>query len=151
MTTFPPVPLTLTPEAAHRVHELALASAGRASLAYAARLVWTRDPEYRSRIDRMPCGDQDAESDRTEWIRIDAAFAWELADSVRAGILAAYPCANMGGVYGQRIREAADQCRELVTLVESIPTDRAELLSALRDTVTRCGDALQTASDDMYL
>jgi hypothetical protein len=151
MSTFPPVPLTLSPEAAYRVHFLALASAGRASLAYASRLLAIAHPAYAERVAALPCGDQDAESDRTESIRTDAAFAWELADSVRAGILAAYPCANMGGGYGQRLCEAADQCRELVTLVKSIPTDRAELLSALRDTVTRCRDALHNASDDMYL
>jgi hypothetical protein len=150
MSTFPPVPLTLAPEAAYRVHFLALASAGRASLAYASRLLAIAHPAYAERVAALPCGAQDGEADRTESLRASAEFAWELARTVGESIRATYPAA-IDGEWGKSLRDAADQCRELVTLVESIPTDRAELLSALRDTVTRCRDELHNASDDMYL
>jgi hypothetical protein len=150
MSTFPPVPLTLAPEAAYRVHFLALASAGRASLAYASRLLAIAHPAYAERVAALPCGAQDGEADRTESLRASAEFAWKLARMVGESIRATYPAA-IDGEWGKSLLDTAYQCRELVTLVESIPTDRAELLSALRDTVTRCRDELHNASDDMYL
>lgn len=110
MTTFPPVPLTLAPEAAYRVHFLALASAGRASLAYASRLLAIAHPAYAERVAAMPCGAQDGEADRTESLRASAEFAWELARTVGDGIRATYPAA-FDGEWGKSLRDAASDAQ----------------------------------------
>jgi len=110
MSTFPPVPLTLTPEAAYRVHFLALASAGRASLAYASRLLAIAHPAYAERVAALPCGAQDGEADRTESLRASAEFAWELARTVGESIRATYPAA-IDGEWGKSLRDAASDAR----------------------------------------
>jgi hypothetical protein len=110
MSTFPPVPLTLTPEAAYRVHFLALASAGRASLAYASRLLAIAHPAYADRVAALPCGAQDGEADRTESLRASAEFAWELARTVGDRIRDTYPTAGDDG-WGKSLRDAASDAQ----------------------------------------
>jgi hypothetical protein len=131
MSTFPPVPLTLAPEAAYRVHFLALASAGRASLAYASRLLAIAHPAYAERVAALPCGAQDGEADRTESLRASAEFAWELARTVGESIRATYPTAGDDG-WGKSVRHASDNCRDLASLAESVSAKQGALLAALR-------------------
>ncbi len=131
MSTFPPVPLTLAPEAAYRVHFLALASAGRASLAYASRLLAIAHPAYAERVAALPCGAQDGEADRTESLRASAEFAWELARTVGERIRDTYPTAGDDG-WGKSVRRASDNCRDLASLAESVSAKQGALLAALR-------------------
>ena len=116
--THQPVALTLAPEGAYRVHFLALASAGRASLAYARRLVRVSTPAYVERVQSLPCGAQDGESDRTESLRSQAEFAWGLAETIGAAITATYPAAGDDG-WGSSLRGAAQVARALVGFLEA--------------------------------
>jgi hypothetical protein len=115
--THQPVALTLAPEGAYRVHFLALASAGRASIAYARRLVRVSTPAYAERVRLMACGAQDGESDRTESLRSQAEFAWGLAETIGAAITATYPAADGG--WGSSLRGAAQVARALVGFIEA--------------------------------
>jgi hypothetical protein len=144
MSTFPPVPLTLAPEAAYRVHFLALASAGRASLAYAYRLLAIAHPAYADRVAAMPCGAQDGEADRTESLRASAEFAWELARTVGDGIRATYPAAQ-DGEWGNSLRDAASLCCALAICADTVREGQDALAAILRDHAAQCRADLEAA------
>ncbi len=143
MPTFPPVPLTLAPEAAYRVHFLALASAGRASLAYASRLLATAHPAYADRVAAMPCGAQDGEADRTESLRASAESAWELARTVGESIRATYPAA-IDGEWGKSLRDAASAAESAAELMEQ-HSPAPEELTPLRNYLDATRDNLEAA------
>ena len=136
MTTFPPVPLTLAPEAAHRVHFLALESAGRASLNYARRLLAVRHPDYLDRMNRMDCGRQDAQCDITESICADAVTAWEVANAIGQSIREVYT--DTWNV--ERMLCAAEQCRDLCDLIQL--NYSAESHGAYSRAISECADNL---------
>ncbi len=144
MSTFPPVPLTLAPEAAYRVHFLALASAGRASLAYASRLLAIAHPAYADRVAAMPCGAQDGEADRTESLRASAEFAWELARTVGDGIRATYPAA-IDGEWGNSLRDAASDAASAADLLEQPGSPSPHELRPLRDYLDATRERLDSA------
>jgi hypothetical protein len=136
MSTYPPVPLTLSPEAAHRVHFLALESAGRASLTYASHLLAARTAAYRDRVAALPCGEQDAEADRTEWKRADAVTAWEIANAIGQSIREVYT--DTWNV--ERMLCAAEQCRDLCDLIQL--SDDEALHGAYTRAISECADKL---------
>lgn len=136
MSTFPPVPLTLAPEAAHRVHFLALESAGRASLNYARRLLAVRHPDYLDRVAALPCGHQDAQCDITESICADAVTAWEIANAIGQSIRAVYT--DTWNV--ERMLCAAEQCRDLCDLIQQAGHD--DLHGAYTRAISECADKL---------
>jgi hypothetical protein len=144
MTTYPPVPLTLAPEAAYRVHFLALASAGRASLAYAYRLLAIAHPAYADRVAAMPCGAQDGEADRTESLRASAEFAWELARTVGESIRATYPAA-IDGEWGKSLRDAASDAASAAELLEQPGSPSPHELRTLRDYLETVRERLDSA------
>lgn len=149
MTAFPPVTLTLAPDFAYRVYHLALASAARASLTNARRSITVRSADYCARVDRMACGAQDAESDRTESIRESERYTWELVDSTHAAIEAAYPRAFTGD-WGKSLRDAADNARLLSELATTTPHgDAADALYA--DAISRIRDELESATSRLHL
>jgi hypothetical protein len=144
MSTFPPVPLTLAPEAAHRVHFLAIASAGRASLAYASRLLAIAHPAYADRVAAMPCGAQDGEADRTESLRASAEFAWELARTIGESIRATYPAA-IDGEWGKSLRDAASDAASAAELLEQPGSPSPHELRPLRNYLDATRDNLEAA------
>lgn len=117
-TTDSTVQIALSLDAAHRAHFLALASAGRASLAYARRLVHIRTADHADYVRALPCGDQDAEFDRTESLRTAADFAWSLAESLRASIVATQPKAYHFG-WGCAVLGTAKSARFAVEAVQN--------------------------------
>ncbi len=114
--THQPVALTLAPEGAYRVQFLAIASAGRASIAYARRLVRVSTPAYAERVRSLPCGAQDGESDRTESLRSQFEFAWGLAETIGTAITATYPAGDGG--WGSSLLDAAKVARHFVHFLE---------------------------------
>jgi hypothetical protein len=136
MSIYPPVPLSLSPDAAHRVHFLALESAGRASLAYARRLLTIRHLDYLDRLRQMDCGRQDAQCDITESICADAVTAWEIANVIGQSIHEVYT--DTWNV--ERMLCAAEQCRDLCDLIQL--SDDETLYGAYSRAISECEDKL---------
>ena len=133
--THQPVALTLAPEGAYRVHFLALASAGRASIAYARRLVRVSTPAYAERVRLMACGAQDGEADRTESLRSQAEFAWGLAETIGTAITATYPAGDGG--WGSSLRDAAQCARSLVEFLEARDDVEADAMYRYIDSISQ--------------
>lgn len=141
--THQPVALTLAPEGAYRVQFLALASAGRASIAYARRLLRVSTPAYAERVRSLPCGAQDGEADRTESLRSQAEFAWGLVEVIGTAITATYPAGDGG--WGSSLRDVAKCARQFVHFIETAEAKGG--LITPRDHLHRYLDALSERFD----
>lgn len=137
--THQPVALTLAPESAYRVQFLALASAGRASIAYARRLVRVSTPAYAERVQALPCGAQDGESDRTESLRSKSEFAWGLVETIGTAITSTYPAGDGG--WGSSLREAAEDARLLIGCLEVRDRIEADAMYRYIDSIAERLDA----------